>query len=356
MQAHEAASFWERIGFTRRKPEATPTAPIQIEGQTAGKRQSSYLNRQSVVDCLKANPGQREGIIKEYLQSEDLLRDSAIFADFLEVWFREFFQQVDTGPGENLPEYIRSCNTASLPRELQRTKKDIFEPLFKLSDNQSLTQLKEDLRALGLACASLRFAERFLEKNPTITGSLKESYLNFARQLVELEAGLAKPEAINPEELRTENYPHGRSRLQTRRQAKNPPPPQTPTPESNSESNTRPPFQMALRPNAAPIGIRDLVQLTRAMEKIKHLGPVTPKTVWEKLSSLTQMTPAEIRERYGEMVAGGPFEGWRKIALGRKWWIIFKTTDPREINFRVGSHEDVYATARRAPKDHSRRL
>lgn len=303
-----------------------------------------YSDRQMVVCHLKANPEKQEEIIAGYLQSPELLEDPDTFGEFLSFWLQEFFQRVDTGPIENLLAYIKTADADAFPRELQRAKKVIFEPFFKLTNGKE-EEIFSKVRILELSGVARLLGKVAISSEKQLPTSLKNQYLEYVDQLVRLEARIAVPKPvetkITPPKRTSSHIPPLATLL---------------SPESFLPPETEYSYFIVLGPNTKPTQIENPEQLSELMRKIKGLPQeITSEVVWQHLVQLLEISPIDIMEKYKERVAGGPFKSWRKIALGRKWLIIFQIQNS-EILFRVGPHEDVYATGRRKPRDRARSL
>lgn len=343
-------TLWKRL-FGGRSPTFVPISPSPEEQLAALEARFSswlYSDRQMVVCHLKAtNPERQEGIITGYLQSPELLKDAQTIGEFFSFWFLEFFQRVDTGPIENLPSFIKTKNSASLPHELQKAKKEIFDPLFKLLNGKE-EEIFSKVRSFGVAGVARLLGEEVINSERQLPDSLKSQYKNYVGQLVKLEVGIIP---LKPAETRVEpsqkTSPRSTSRLLTV-----PQPEFSPSPEEHMEYS----YSIVLGSNTEPIPVKNSEELQERMKKIRGLSQeITAEMVWKHLIQLSKMTPIQIGERYNERVAGGPFEGWHEIRMGRKWLIIFSIKDSN-VSFRVGPHENVYATGRRKPKDRARSL
>lgn len=302
-----------------------------------------------VVCHLRAHPERQEEIIAGYLQSPEVLKDTVTLGEFFAFWLREFFQKANTGPVEELGRFIKNSAQKSLPPELHRARREIFEPLFaSLSSKER--EIFEKVKEIGLFGTGQNLAQALLEQNQPLSESLKTEYQKFVSQLVKIEAGIIPVGPAEPEPKTTK-----RPKNKSRPSQPSPPTLQPETsPPSTAENNYS--FFIVLGPNTEPILVENQQVLERLMKKIKGLpDAIATKEIWQRLNELSKMSPDQIFKRYRERVAGGPFEGWYKIPLGRKWWILFSLQN-NEIFFRVGSHETVYATRRRKPRDRARSL
>lgn len=353
VSSRQAKTFWGLLKPKIAIAPAVPSPEKQLASLEAEFQSRLHSNRQMVVCHLRANPGREEEIIAGYLQSPQLLKDADTFGEFLSFWLQEFFQRVDTGPIENLLGYIKTAEPTVLPKDLQKAKKEIFDPLFKLLNGKEEKIFKE-VRNLGLFSTSQKIAEAAIISEKPLPPSLAKKYQTYVSQLVKLEAGIIKFEPAVPEPKKPAKAQKAAS------PATLPPPPA----ESKSQIEAPSPpevqhsYFIVLGQNPEkfiPVPDQPTLEDLIKKRKIKRIGSFTANDIWEPLVGLSQMTHIQIMERYGEQVAGGPFKGWYKITLGRQWLILFQIQD-KEILFRVGPHEDVYATHRRKPKDSSRRL
>lgn len=267
-----------------------------------------YSDRQMVVYHLKANPKKQEEIITGYLQSPELLEDPDTFGEFLSFWLQEFFQRVDTGPIENLLGFIKTSEPNNLPRDLQQAKKEIFDPLFKLTNGKE-EEIFSKVRTLGLSGVACLLGKVAVSSKKQLPASLKNQYLEYIDQLVRLEAGIATPKSVE-----TKVTPPKRTSSHTHRSLAT-----LPSPESSPPHEIEYSYFIILGPNTKPTQIENPEQLSELMRKIKGLPQeITSEVVWQHLVQLLEISPIDIMERYKERVAGGPFKSWRKIALGRK--------------------------------------
>ncbi|MGB9637337.1 MAG: hypothetical protein ACPLY7_00885, partial [Microgenomates group bacterium] len=245
-----------------------------------------------------------------------------------------------------------TAESKSLPRDLQKAQKHIFNPLLKFLNNQG-KELFQKVKENGLQKTCRILAETILNSPQPLPSSLLQEYQNYVAQLVKLEAGIIKPEPNLSEQKPTKIEPAKVSLPTAAISIKSTFPSEAPPPTEILYS-----FSVVLgKDPEKSIPVPDLDTLKKLIErrKIKGLGPVRAEDIWNHLKGFSQMTPIQIRERYGERVAGGPFEGWYKIPLGGKCRIIFEIKN-NQVFFRVGSHEDIYATSRRHPPDRARRL
>ena len=347
-------TLWEKLSSLGKVTPKPITLSPEIQLPSLETRFNSWLfsDRKLVVCHLLANPSCEEEIITNYLQSKELLHDPNTFGQFLVYWFSEYFQQVDSGPTENLLNHIKTTAPDSLPHDLQKARKDIFGPLLKLLNSQEEELFRKKVKRFGFWRICQDLAQAILASEKSFPPSLLREYQNYVAQLVKLEAGIIKPEPNVPEPKPAKTQAQ-----------KLPPPPAIPVKPIFPSENPPPaeiPYSFSVvlgQDSEKSMPVPDLDTLKNLIEtrKIKGLGPLTAENIWNHLSGFSQMTPIQIRKRYGERVAGGPFEDWRKIPLGRKWLILFEIENNR-VFFRVGPHEDIYATSRRNPPDRARRL
>lgn len=298
-----------------------------------------FSDRKMVVCHLQANPGCQEKIITAYLHSKELLHDSNTLGQFLWYWFLEYYQQVNSEPIENLLNHIKTIEPDSLPLDLQKAKKDIFDPLLKLLNSRG-EEFYRKVKVVGFWGICQNLAEAILTSEKSLPLSFLQEYQNYTAQLLKLEAGIIKPKPNLPEP----------KPVKTQAQKRLPP----------AAMSVKPIFPLETPPSAeipysfsvvlgqdpeksTPVPDLDTFKKLIERRKIKGLGPVTAENIWNHLSGFSQMTSIQIRERYGERVAGGPFKGWYKIPLGGKCRIIFEIEN-NQVFFRVGSHETIYAT------------
>lgn len=109
--------------------------------------------------------------------------------------------------------------------------------------------------------------------------------------------------------------------------------------ESSYVKPTR--FEIVVGVNQEPIPVTSLDELKSQIAKIKQLGPLQARDIWDRVERLANMDLDQIIRH--ERVAGGPFKGWYKYPIGRRWDVIFEVTGGR-LTFKVGSHESVYGT------------
>lgn len=344
-------TFLKRF-FGRERRVVEPLIPTTGEQPSVPEAKFSsrlYSDRQMVVNNLKANPGHEGEIIAGYLQSPKLLKDTKAWGEFLGFWFQEFFQKVDTGSIENLSAYIKTADAKTLPRELQKAKEEIFNPLFKLTNGEEENFFSQ-VMAIGLPGVAYLLGKTVFSSGRELPNLLKKQYLEYVNEQVRIEAGIIKSKPAEPEP--------GPARAKKRRSV-----PILPPAKSESQIKAPPPpkaqysYSIILGPNTESRPVKNLEGLSQLMKKVNDLGPIKANMVWSRLTGLSQMTQGQIpiMERYGETVAYGQFKGWNEIRMGKKWLIIFQIQD-QEILFRVGSHEDVYATGRRKPRDGARSL
>lgn len=343
--------FWKKLFRTKdlQKSIGLEEQLLELEKEFFSQL---YSNRKLLVCHLKANPNRKEEIITSYLQSPELLKDTNTLGRFFSFWLLEFFQKVDTGTIKNLYQFIKNSKQKFLPREIHEARRKIFEPIFTLLNGREKEAFK-NINELGIFGVGQKLAELLIETNQPLPNSLKEEYQNYVNQLIRIEGGITplgpaepepkKPKTKKPKEKVAKIFIPPTTEVKTQ-----PPPP----PETLSFS-----FWIILGPKSEPIKIESLEELAKVMKKIKGLGPITPQDIWRRLKEIssTAQNPHLILQRYGERVAGGKFEGWYESRIGKQWLIIFNITD-QKIIFRVGPHEDVYATRRRKPPDRARSL
>jgi len=270
---------------------------------------------------------------------EQIIPNPDLFAQFLLISFLDFFQQVDTGPIETLPNFIKNTPPDSFPPNLRRTQKKLFVPLFKQLNGKAEKDFDE-IGERGLLEICQMLCQQIEESQIPLNASVQNEYQLYIQALNQLPKS---SQPASPKEKKRKSPP------QNPEVSKLPIPP---------EKKSKPPaFQIVLGVNQEPREITSQEELEDWMQKIKRLGPITPEFFWKKLLKLQASLwedPKQIPIRYNERVAGGPFKGWRKIAIGGKWWIIFQIQD-NQITFRIGDHKDVYGT-RQPGKDKSRSL
>jgi len=347
-------TLWEklfRLGKIPPKP-VTLSPEIPLPHLETGFNSQLFSDRKMVVCYLRANPGREEEIITDYVGSAELLHDANTFGQFLGYWFSEYFQQVSSGPIENLLNHIKTAEPNSLPPDLQKARKDIFGPLLKLLNSQEEELFRKKVKRFGFWKTCQDLAQAILNSGKSFPSSLLREYQNYTAQLVKLEAGIIEPIPSVPEPKPAKNQVQKLS-----------PPPAIPVnltfpPENSPPAEIPYSFSAVLGQDpekSTPVpDLKTLEELIRT-RRIKGLGPVSAENIWKHLSGFSRMTPTQIKERYGETVAGGTFKGWHKIPLGRKWWILFEIEN-NQVSFRVGPHEGVYATRRRKPPDRARSL
>ncbi|MGB9637216.1 MAG: hypothetical protein ACPLY7_00250, partial [Microgenomates group bacterium] len=107
-------SLWKKI-FNREEKEAPKlvnSSPAERLADLETKFNSWIFSDRKMVVChLRANPDNENKIIINYLQSAELLHDPNTFGQFLEYWFLEYFQQVNSGPIENLLTHIETAES-----------------------------------------------------------------------------------------------------------------------------------------------------------------------------------------------------------------------------------------------------
>ena len=343
--------FWKKL-FRTKGPEK-PTCPeeqfLALEKEFFSQLHS---DRRLVVCHLKASLNRQEEIITGYLQSPELLKDTNTLGQFFTFWLLEFFQKADTGATESLYQFIKNPRQKSLPWELYHARKEIFGPIFTLL-NGGEKEVFKNINELGVFGVGQKLAELLIETNQPFPNSFKEEYQKYVNQLIKIEGGIIplspaelepkKPKTKKPKEKTVRVFPPSAPETKT----------QTPPPLEI------PPFSfwIILGPKSEPTKIEKLEELAKAMKKIKGLGPITPQDIWQRLKEIssTALDSHLILQRYRERVAGGKFKGWYENRIGKQWLIIF-TIDEQKIIFRVGSHEDIYATRRRKPPDRARSL
>ncbi len=104
-----------------------------------------------------------------------------------------------------------------------------------------------------------------------------------------------------------------------------------------------------------PKEISTFEELEEVVGDIKGLANITPEDILRRLIKISGTDPKDLGSTFKEKVAGGPFAGWYKYPIGRKWRLIFSLQDD-VVNFRLGDHSDVYGTRRRNPRDRTRSL
>lgn len=310
---------------------------------------SLYTERKIVVRQLRANSNfpEQERVITAYLRSPELLKDDSTLGEFFAFWLKEFFQQADTGSIESLCQFIKGSAHKTLPSGLHQARREIFEPLFATLKDQE-KEIFKNIKKLGLEGAGQNLAQALLESRQPLSEPLKTEYRKFVGQLIRIEAGIIKVGPAEPQPEKRKAKIRKSPRLQPATDCQTEPPPTT-------EKQFSFVIVLGTNPESGQVKIETAEELRQAMKEIRGLGPVKPKNIWSHLNELTQMDFQQIMERYGERVVGGPFKGWYEIRHGKKWVTLFTITD-HKILFRVGPHEDVYATARRKPRDRSRSL
>jgi hypothetical protein len=238
-----------------------------------------------VVCHLRANPDQKEKIIADYLQSLELLKDASSFGEFLSFWLGEFFQRQNTDRLENLLQYIKTTKPTALPRDLQKAKKEIFEPLFKLTNGEE-EEIFSKVRTLGLFQVARLLGEKVISSEKQLPHSLKNQSLKYINELVRIEAGIIKPKPAKPE----------LEPIKTRKPRSMP----SILPDKNESQIKNPPqsqysYFLLLGPNTDPTKIENLEQFSKLMGKIKGLSQgITPEKVWQRLAEFSKMTTVQI--------------------------------------------------------------
>jgi len=298
-----APSLWEKL-FRPKKPTA-PSAEEQLAALEAEFSSWLHSNRQMVVCHLKANQDRQEEIITGYLQSPKLLKDSDALGQFFAFWLLEFFQKADTGPIENIYQFIKKSAKNPLPPELHQARREIFEPLFTLLNGRE-KEIFEKVKQLGLFGVGQQLSKSLIETNKSLPNGLKKEYQKYVDQLLRIEAGIVSVGPAEPEPKKPRPKRRTAGRLSQ-------PPETEPQSEPPFPPETSFSFWIVLGPNKEPTGIRSLEELAKVMKKIKRLGPVTPEAVWQILQEVAKMDPFQRMERYGERVAGGPFGAGIKL-------------------------------------------
>jgi len=343
-----ASLFLEKLFKTKNSPSMEEQL-TQLETEF---RNQIFSQRQMVVCHLKANPENQEKIIAEYLQSPELLKDIKTLGQFFSFWLLEFFQKANTGPIENLYQFIKNSGQKSLPWELHQARREIFEPISALLNGKEKEVFK-NINELNIFGVGQKLAELLTKTNQPFPNGLKKEYQKYVNQLIRIESGIIpvspaepepkKPKPKKPKEKAAPTFisPPLETKIQT--------PPCEKIPSFS--------FWIILGPKSEPIKIESLEELTSYVKKIKGLGPISPEDIWQRLLeiSLTAQDIDLFTKRYKERVAGGKFKGWYECRIGKQWLTIFKLEE-QKIIFRVGSHEDVYATKRRKPPDRARSL
>jgi len=348
-------SPWRRLFGAKTKQKTAPSPEEQVAQLEAEFKSQIFSDRSLVVCHLRANPDKQEAIIADYLQSSELLsQDANTLGQFFAFWLLEFCQKADTGPIENLFNFIQTSASRLLPPELHQARREIFEPLFGIlggNEKEILQNIKED----GIFGVSQKLAEALIETSQPLPNGLKKAYQKYVEQLIRIEAGIisvgpSEPEIKEPKNRAERNKKSSPAKPKINNKKV--------CPQPETRSSVEIPvysFWIVLGPNKDPIQIKNPEELKEIMGKIKNLGPVTAEDVWKSLQEITSTPPPQIPSRYRERVAGGPFKGWWKENLGGKYRLIFFIKDG-ELHFRVGPDETVYATRRRKPRDRARSL
>jgi len=336
------------ILFSRSQPlPTTSSRPLSVEEETKkledNFKHQVYSNRKLLVCHLKANLNRQEQIITDYLGSPELLSDRETFGQLLGYWLLEFFQQTNTGELNNLLRFIRIADPAALPRDLQRSKKEVFDPIFKLLGTEFEALEKTRYQSI------FQIGREIADTIETIPNSAIQEYHQYVKSLVGLETGSANetPEKSPHEILGKRNH------LQTATRAI--------AEEILPEEQSRKLFYSFLyvsSSSSSPISISDFEEFKACAEKIKGFGNVPPEDVWSKLQKLTTMTPREISIHYRDKVSGGPFKGWTQIHIGSTLMrIIFSVDSEKDtITFKIGQRGTIYETVHRTGRDKSRSL
>jgi len=344
---------WRRLFGTRTQQKTAPSLEEQLAQLEVDFKSQIFSDRRLVVCHLNANPDKQEAIIADYLQSSELLQDANTLGQFFAFWLLEFFQKADTGPIENLPRFIQTSASRLLPPELHRARSEIFEPLFAILGGKE-KEIFQKIKEAGIFGVSQKLAEALIKTSQPLPSDLKKAYQEYVEQLIKIEAGIISVGPAEPEPKEPKNRAERNKKSSPAKPKSN----EKVYPQTETRSSVEIPvysFWIVLGPNKDPIEIKNPEELKEIMGKIKNLGPVTAEDVWKTLQEITSTSPTQIPSRYRERVAGGPFKDWRKENLGGKYRLIFSIKDG-ELHFRVGPHEDVYATRRRKPRDRARSL
>lgn len=360
----QGPNFLERFRrlWPREKSNAQikPASPTPQELSQAEERSFSWLHsdRYRVVVHLHQHSEQNQSIIARYLESQELLQDSKTLGDFLTFAFLEFFQQQDSGILQALPYSIQTAKPEGLPRNLQSLKKEVFDPLFRLLRGQEET-IFQQVGNQGLFACCERLAQTVIEvsaeaKRPLPPSLIKE-YQRYVSQLVQVEAGITKPPQLVQEKEKNKKPAAGKSKKPSPKSAV--PPESSSTPKTaENEANFRRQLFICLGLNSEPVPVASCKELAGAMKSIPHLGPVTPEIVWQQISQIATLPPLEIVTTHRELVQGGPFKNWHEKRFGEQWLMIF-TIEKDRMLFRIGnSHDNIFGTKRRKPKDSARSL
>ena len=352
-QVSVSLSPWRRLFGARTQQKTVPSLEEQLAQLEVDFKRQIFSDRSLVVRHLRANPDRQEAIIADYLQSSELLQDANTLGQFFAFWLLEFFQKADTGPIENLFNFIQTSASRLLPPELHQARSEIFEPLFAILSGKE-KEIFKNIKEAGIFDIGQNLAKALIETNQPLPEKFKEAYKRYVDQLVKIEAGIisigpAEPEPKKPKNRAERNKKSSPAKPKSNEKVC----PQTETP--NLVEIPVYSFWIVLGPNKNPIQIKNPEELKEIMRKIKNLGPVTAEDVWKSLQEITSTPPPQIPSRYRERVAGGPFKGWWKKNLGGKYRLIFSIKDGG-LHFRVGPDETVYATSRRKPPDRARSL
>lgn len=331
-------------------PQISPELPKETD-KLQPDNQQIYSDHQLLVGRLVANkskPAMQEQILSDYLSSTELLNDTGAFGQFLSHWLLEFFQQVDTGDLENLFVFISESDSSTLPRDLQKAQRDIFEPIFKLSKLRP-----KEVKVTNIFQAGLALSLDIESRNQPLPNSVIREYQEYVEDLTRLEAGMASKK-------REQNTLTGNT--QTKRHHKYHPPTTDSPPETISSIEESLPdfsFWLITSKGAPPVPIENLEALKQKTAKVLSGCKFGPKEVWEILNRIAQKPPLE-RTLRSPRVAFGTYQRWTKIKLGKTGLmrLIFSVDkedpDRKRILFKIGPHDTIYET--RLGKDNTRSL
>lgn len=345
--------------FSRSSPQPTTTSSLpppdpqeKIAQLESNFKHQLYSDRKLLICHLvtnKANPSEQEKIIGEYLDSPELINDAKTFGQFLSFWLLEFFQQVDTDNLGNLLNFIQTSDLSSLPRDLQRAKKDVFDPIFKLL-NSDTPNLAKRSRKRGISEIGFEMANTIINKEAVIPTPTLNEYRKYVETVVCLEADIKSKVQEQSLNVKISKRHHTLPTGNTIKTEEVPRPKEQDSPFCHLYLVTGENFP-------TPITCPEDFESQIANQKI-HFGNVPFENVWAKLFKLTQMTPLEISVHYHDKVSGGNYYNWTQIHIGSTLMRIIFKVEPKHkrILFKIGHRETIYETKRRRGKDKSRSL
>lgn len=329
------------IIFQRNPHSSSPPPPPEKNFE----EQLNFLERKfkktlfqdySLTLChLAANSGKTQEILQEYLNSPEFSHDSELFGQFVSFCLSKF----NPHPYVAI-KIIQEADFLSLDRDQQRIQTRVFRKLFKKINPPTR-------KSVSLSEVGQQIAQQLMQDNHQPPQSVLNEYQKYVREKVLSKLGLNSTPA-------SENLDK-----EEKRQKSPPSPPNSQIPqESRREEQFHYQICYLASINTDPVLVRDCEEFQRFFRR-RRLS-LTAEEIFARIQKLDGRHPVQIYQQYGTTVAGGPFAGWHEILLGKTGRILFKietlSDGKRQITFCAGSHEVVYGTKRRKPRDRARSL